>query len=575
MSFNIFENYFPALSDIPAETVQDARQRIDAYTKAGWPELDTRPNTPFGDFHLTPFAYLVAGLEMALERFRSDLTMENVANGVVYDCDFVRKFLDNFSVSEVSSTGATGIIRMTFNEDKEYTLHKGFQFSIGDYIFEPYAPNSGHTVIRRVGDMKRIGYNDVILIDMGDGTYVADVPVMGASEGVAEGSAATVSETILELVSATALYDFQSGVETTSLPYLASKTRKTIHAASNGTPGGILRFMELEFPGLVASSVVTSGDLEMMRDNTNTFSLSDGRVDILARSAGYGFNARQTVRLYFDNTAQRYMGKISTPEPIHLLNAIYGADGTTEVQHTNYSIFSRSTDGIRAELASSSYSELEELFLVIEMPTDSAGVPQLEIGFTAGGDEYIDVVLDYRCDPLLPSISNTMSGREHKIMGVDTLVKGFVPVIFKKFNVVYTRKPGSTVKIDLARSEVMSYVNAVGYPDTFSESRVNDGVFLAGAHDVVDIEVLAQVKWSVADYFLASDDPSPMEDYEAAVAAARQAPDVTFPSLKALRASYTDPYIGTSDETKVSLGPRNMTFILDSDKLTFTEQFNR
>ena len=104
---------------------------------------------------------------------------------------------------------------------------------------------------------------------------------------------------------------------------------------------------------------------------------------------------------------------------------------------------------------------------------------------------------------------------------------------------------------------------------------MNDGIFLAGAHDVVDIEVLAEVKWSVADYFLGSDDDAPTENYANAVSSRRKPPEITFPSLKALRASYTDTAIGTSEETRVALGARNMTFILDADTVTFSEQYNQ
>lgn len=570
-NLNLFDNYFPVLKDIPESAALNARQRLTTYTQAGWPELDMRPNTPFGDLHLTPFAYLMAGMEIAMERFRSDLVLENVANGIVYDCEFVKKFLGNFAVNDSDQTESSGVIRLTFNTDKEYTLDLSTLFGFGNDYFRVYSPNPGGVLVRRVGDPITAGSNDVTLIDRADGTFIADVAVVGTmTSDVLAGESGSIAPLPPELMSIIALVDFVQGVGSSSLSAQASKSRKTVYASSNGTPGGITRFINKEFPGLVSTSVVVSGDKEMMRDSVNPLGFSDGRMDIYARSHGYAFSDKQTVRLFYSESAQRYITKLSLSGQPYMLNGITDLAGT-KLSVDAYEIYSRSSNGGVADMAAAAYSDLEELYLVVNLPTDNNGVPVIDIRYDYSGDAYIDVVVDFRADPVLPAIKSATTGRDNSPIGTNILVRGFIPVVFTRFVVHYTRRAGTSVNIDTAREEVFNYVNSVGYPDAFSEAKLHDGVFLAGAHDVVDVEAVGVVKWSIANYFLSSTDPSPTEDYAGCVASRRTPPRISLPNLRALRTNYRDPAIGTSEQTNVAFGMRNLTFVIDKDQITFSE----
>lgn len=569
---DLFNNYFPALADIPESRALDARNRVATYTQAGWPELDMRPNTPFGDFHLTPFAYLLAGLEIAMDRFRSDLNLENVANGVIYDCDFVKQFLGNFAVTARENMEASGVVRMVFNTDREYFIDRSALLSFEGNLFRPYTPNAGGVVIRRVGEPAQPGTNDVRLIDRGDGTFSADFAVVGTmTVAVTLGSDGAISPLPEELISLVALQDFQQGTPESSLPALAAKTRKTIYASANGTPGGILRYLNQEFPGIVSSSVVISGDNEIMRDGSSPFGLSASNMDIYARSGGYSFFESQTVRLTLNEAADKFMAKLNLTGQPYLLNSVTDVDGVV-VPKDFIEVYSRSSNGTRAEMGAAAYSELEDLFLVVQVPLDSEGVPRLEISYNADGSAYIDVIVNYRTDPMIPFIRAAMTSRDFSPVGVDVLVRSFIPVVFKKFVIHYTRRAGTSVQLETARAEVLSYANKVGYPDVFSESRLHDGVFLAGAHDVVDVEAVGEVRWSLADYFLPSTTPTPIADYDACVAARREAPRISFPNIRALRSVFRDPHVGTSLGTYVAAGARNMTYVLDSSQITFTEE---
>ena len=92
------DQYLPAANEIAPDIVLLVRQRLQKYLQDWWPELDTRPNSVFGDLYLTPMAVTVAALEIAYRRRDADLNLANVANGIVFNPVFVDGFLRNFGV---------------------------------------------------------------------------------------------------------------------------------------------------------------------------------------------------------------------------------------------------------------------------------------------------------------------------------------------------------------------------------------------------------------------------------------------------------------------------------------------
>ena len=86
---DLVNTYFPSVDELTEEEIQDARRRLEVFLKQFDSEIDTRPNTPFGDLHLTNLARILAAMETAQGRFMSDLDLEQIANGIIYNCDFV------------------------------------------------------------------------------------------------------------------------------------------------------------------------------------------------------------------------------------------------------------------------------------------------------------------------------------------------------------------------------------------------------------------------------------------------------------------------------------------------------
>ena len=128
MAIDFINTYFPDVADVDEASLLSARQRLDTFLKQKFPNLDTRPNSVFGDLGLSPYAYLVACHEIAMGRFMSDLDLEQVANGVIYNCDFVKKYIQNFATVDQTTLQSSGVIRLVFCNNDSYTIDRRARF---------------------------------------------------------------------------------------------------------------------------------------------------------------------------------------------------------------------------------------------------------------------------------------------------------------------------------------------------------------------------------------------------------------------------------------------------------------
>lgn len=576
---DIIATYFPALTEIPEDKLRDTRARLLAYLAAGWPDLDMRPNSVFGDRVLTPFTYLVAAAETAQGRFMSDLDLENVAKGVIYNCDFVRRYLKNFAITEQSTLTSSGIIRITFAADQAYIIDRRARYRFGTDVFDLRLFQDGPLYIQPVGTPPSAELNTCNLVEITDGVYVADVPVTGAmTTPVLAGDTATTDFLPDGLLEVAALTNFQYGLPPESLPVLAQKTRETFYSASLNSPGGVRRYLTKEFPDLTGISAVTTGDAEMIRDVVNPLGFADGRLDVYARSAGYAFTETQIVRLPWvpEQDAQvvgRFIGELKLSHPPYLINRIEAVAAPTlnlDDGAGSQLIFSRSRDYNRAPMVSAAYTSLERLWLSIAMPKDGI-TPLIPLDIAGDGSQSALFRIVFRTDPLRDVVERAIGSRDTAPVGVDVLVRGFIPVVIDQLVVRYSRSRGTTVALDTARKEITDLFSSLSYPRPYSDSRIYDAMLFAGAEDVRSITCRAHVAWSVANRILPPGVPAPDEDHGAAVAAALQPLPITIGDSRGLMPAYRDQGLATVSATFEAIGPRNIMFILDASVIEFEE----
>ena len=571
-STDFISTYFPAAVDLDPATVADVRVRLETYFKKKWPDIDTRPNSVFGDLVLTPMSDLVAGIEVGLSRFMSDLDLENVSNNIIFNCGFVRKYLQNFAVYERETLQSSGIVRLLFNADQAYVIDRRARYQFGSDTFSLRLPKDGPLQLLRVGSALTGYGNERILRDMGDGTFAVDVDVVGVmATAVAAGATGTTDYPMDNLVSATALIDFDAGLPPTSLPELASKTRSTFYAATLATPGGASKFLMKEFPNLYGVSAVSSGDAEMLRDSVNALGISNGAMDVYARSKGFAFTETINVRLAYNPVSKQYYGRLLLPEIPCTIESVTAAASPSLV--LDRTVLSRSLDPAKAPMAIAAYTPLEELWLVVETPTNPTTheillLPELDLNT---GEQYQVFQVAYQADPLLRPVYDTVTAPGVAPVGVSVLARGPIPIVIARLAIQYYRKRGTTLSLENARAEIATYLDGLLYPSVFSESRIYDAMYYAGASDVAAISCTAHVQWSVASRFLPDGAALPSNDLAAALAASILPAPININSSKGLFPRYVDPNIGTANAVFTAVSPRNAVYLLKPENIVFEE----
>lgn len=552
--------YMPAYAELTRDEVLDARERIEGYMKVGFPDIETSPSSVTGDLLVTPQAYTLAALEMGMDRFMSDLDLGNVAAGVIFNCDFVERYLGNFSVYPSAGLRASGVARLVFNTNRDYELDRGMRFSFGQAVFSIHLPFHGPFVIHRVGGSVQPDENGTVLHDAGDGLFFADVPVVGNSgaASVAAGTSGLINRTdIPELGAVTALSQFDPGEETYTLPQLAERARDTVYAASLNTRMGAIQYVKAACPFVESVHAVRNGDHEM----TRTFDAATGTVagclDLYVRSKSYSFTEEQRLKLYYDEEHDDFRGEFPYTGQIYHFESITEGNlpDVEDLPHTITS-YNDAHAGLGPLAA---YTVHEKLRIAVDKAVDSNG----NILYTQYTDEdgrvYAVFTVRYQTDPMFRAINNAVSNSDYAPVNTSILVRGFIPVVISRFEVVYVKQRGVVPLLDEARDRIKAYMAALGSGDAYSDAEVARIMGEAGVKYVKTVNVVAKVQWSVADRILGTDDTT-----EEAVPAM---PVVM--SSSGLRVTY--PARGASRTGRYACTPRNIRYYFLEGALSFKE----
>lgn len=356
-------DFMPLPADLEPARVVKAREVGRIFLKSFWPELDTRPNSVFGDTVLTPWATLMASLEVAHERRESDLNLTNLSNGIVYNEDFALSFLASLGAKARGSVNTTGVVRMLFTTNKQYVIDPAsiLTFSGVNYSFNP--DEGDPIVIHPVGT---VGQRRV-LTRIGEGQYVVYFPVFGAPGGtVADGTEATHNISQTELTSITAIGDFDAGLLEEDVPALASKAAQTFYSATLTTRGGAVGFVRQQFPAIPGISAVITGDTEMLRDVTNPLGIREGKLDLFVRSRASYASANQVITLTLDTELDGWVGRLSLPQApafYDFSRGIFKVTNFDNEQSIN-TVYAKSEDP-RVDNVGISFSRLETLGILV------------------------------------------------------------------------------------------------------------------------------------------------------------------------------------------------------------------
>jgi hypothetical protein len=566
---DILTYYYPQLDEVPSTNVADARASLQAAYQRVFPDLDTRPNSVFGDLWLTPAAMHLAALDIAISRYKSDLNLENVAAGTIWDCDFVDAYLRNFSTVQDGSVLSYGVLRLVFDAPDTLTVDRQLILtpdSEGEYRFR--LVEEGHLDILAPGTARDAGANQVVLVEASGGEYWVDVPVQGSytsDDPPVAGAEFTTSDPVDGLVSATSLHDFSDGRPDERLKNVAKLTRETFYSATPVTKGGVRSFLRRQFPDMLGCSPVTNGDADMLRTDASA-------LDIYPRSP-ITLDDSMVVTAALDDVTKTFYVKLALPAvPIIIDSITWAGDETLALDPASVRLYLKSSDSVKAPLCSCAYSGYQELYMLIDLPyendTDTDFSDALITTTIVDGTEYADFNIVYRQDPGFFAMSELLTAEDTLPIGVDTLVRMPVVAYFDSLHVKYRRAAGTSVNLAQARTEILEYVNSVMYPDLFSEARIVDSMFYAGAKDVQDITVDVRVLLASADYVLTPNvygGPEPEDGIATFEAAGTAIPSQNWIVVEDLKNYVEYPALNTS------VSPENIRYLLDTANLTFEE----
>lgn len=574
MAIDFINTYFPDVAEVDEASLLSARQRLDTFLKQKYPDLDTRPNSVFGDLGLSPYAYLVACHEIAMGRFMSDLDLEQVANGVVYNCDFVKKYIQNFATVDQTTLKSSGVIRLVFCANNSYTIDRRARFifnAVNEFTLR--LANPGSLDVLPVGSVPQPYTNEYVLKQITETEYAIDIGVVGTmTTAVVAGDVATTDYTLTDLTDIYAVTNFESGLPSESLATLAAKTREAFYTATLTTRSGAVNYLNREFPDLVAVSPILPGDTAAVRAAINPLGVANGKMDLCVQSKNFSTTVSQTLQLNYSasgSSGPAYYGKLDLIEVPQVIDSIQYAGDTTIDLGTKgptgaITILAKSTDSSKAPLLTSAYTTYEDYWVRIVAPSAS-GFDFNPINGTTG-QQFNYFTINYRADPLVKVVSNTLASSDLTPIGVDVLVKGYTPIYINSLLITYTKKPGVKMALDTAKTEIYNYFKTLGYNKVYSSSKIYDAMFYAGADDVVSISVNSDVQWTIADKIIPASstaNPAGQTGFDSAYLTA-----LTLPANVPNNLSATAAFEST---TYSVLEARNRGYYLPLENISFSE----
>lgn len=578
---NFIETYVPDYSELAQQDLYSTRERIVNYMRIKFDDIDLVPNTVVGDLIVTPQAYTVTALETGLERLLSDLNLANLAQGKVYDCATARTWISNFISTEQLNLKPSGVVRLSFTKNKTQIVNRSAQFLFsGKDIFTMHLPHEGDFIIYRVGESVPANTNGATLIDSGSGTYYCDIPVVGetgsllepmtevvetgeityydsTSREILKGTTCTINANLEALTSIAALVDFDSGFKSFTVEKMAQYTRQAMYAASLNTRTGAMRFVELLCPFAESTYAICSGDKEMLRTYHNPYGVSTGCMDLYVRSKAYEFTENQIIKLFLTADKAYFEGKWNySGQPYHIESITHTAVADV-LNIPNVIITSTNTVGLGA-LAS--YTTEEQLTIAVPALTNTEGNFIYPTKVDESGRVYAEFNILYQTDPAFNAIAQTIYSPDNKAINTSVLVRGFIPVIIDKFEVVYVREPGIIPALDAASDKIKAYIGAVGAPDVFSEAEIARIMKEAGVKYTKGINVKARVQWSVANKIM---------NYKGEIIDVPNTPTII--SSEGLRIQYPAAAVQLTADDMFACSIRNIRYYLMENSVSFKE----
>lgn len=568
------EEYYPDLAELSAQQLADARAKVVATLQPHFADIDLSPGTATGDAVVAPLAAFVAASEEAHGRLMSDLDLENVANGLVYSCAFVGKYLGNFAVYDVSNLRSFGLVRITFSANELVLLDKSMLFRFGNDDEWKLKTSSEATVVTILpaGSLPDNSLDTYILSQTSATTWAVDLPLDGVmTTAISRGTVGIGTRLPTTTVGLSAAIDFLQGVPSASIADLARMARNTFHALTANSRGGTRALVLRHWPETRMVSPVINGDQEMQRAAAaHPLALQAPAMDLYFRSNRDNQVETQVVKLYYvqkssTDTTMCFRGKADFLHRPSKILSVEWVGSTTTSAVDSYKLFSAST---RADLYGclACGSRYESLWLQVS-PTLIEGLNMSAIPRTGTGAEaHALFTVTYMCDPLLAAVTNTMESPDNAPPGLDLVVKAGPLVYLDNLTVSYVRSPGVRMLLTTAQQKIADYLSQVGHPSVFRQTAIHDIMRSAGATRTAAIYVDGSILLSPAGYrFAQSLTPSNLSAWETGA--------IAMPTIELSEANQlsTDVITPGDSADQWAATARTLRYYIDPANINFNE----
>lgn len=559
MSFNIFDTYFPAATTISAERIASMRTRLAAWLKLARADLDTRPGSVFDVGALSPYASLLAGLETALERIRTDMSPADVARGLAFDCPWIESYLTALGGLRQESLVTAGIIELQFSADSEVNIPAGWQVSFNDVAFD-LVDTDGIRVIRQGQSISTA--RDRRLRRVSSGVYAVRIPVQSQTSvevtagSSGSGAAPLPSENLTGILAVT---NFRPGRANNTVAAMAARALQGFQFRGFSTPASIREQLLQTWPDLHGVEVVAPGDEELLRPGRNAFGLQEGMADAWICSYSSGQECVEIKRAkWIPALNSFYLLWRPQQHMTELVGVTWAEDVDVVFTDPVSGVTQVSTDTVISKLDAARTS-LAEFHVLLPMPLDNNDAAAIT-PLTDDDGDYALLQFRYRTEPALPVLEKYVM--DQGVIGLDLRVRAANEARVTSLVCEFVRSPGVVFNDVQARLEIASYINSTTPGDGFDRAAVFNSLLVAGAWKVKSVTSSVVVRPSPAGWWVPPGTSSPEVDNAAFEAAQVEVPSLSG-TFDASDFDLVDPV------TRAAVNYRTCVYRIDPAAITF------
>lgn len=392
----------------------------------------------------------------------------------------------NFGVKPQTAGLARGQITLTYPTDNPVFVRANTLFNAEGASFRTTRPFVSVTSL----GVSAAG-NDRLLRRIGPSTYAFDIDVVavtpGSSGNIRQGTVLSLEEPDTRLIRAFATTDFIGGSAEDSPIELVNRIRDRITTPAGSTAASIQSLIRHDtmFPATKAVSVVGYGDPEMRRDTANVLGVGGGSADVYVRT-----EAQATSRVI-----EKDCQVVEETEGMTIWQTVIGRDdypGFWEVSNVARTLNPdlSNTSGIRIVSDTRGYDLSPILGVRVPQVADvkylaysryqTAVVRFVDPGSPISSNP-VGTVKPYQITlsglPNVAGIQSVLSGRSHRPVSGDILVRAAVPCLVG-VTITLAVDPGATIpSVQSIKAAVASSVNTSSFTSKLYGSQLSDASY--------------------------------------------------------------------------------------------------